>query len=55
MREMENARKDRRVDEEYRDQVERLENMVRRFNEAWGATRNVRAVLVWESLTIAGS
>ncbi|MDA8334943.1 MAG: hypothetical protein M0Z41_08140 [Peptococcaceae bacterium] len=47
---MEEAIKDRPVDEEYRAQVERLENTVRKFNETWGTRRNIKAVLIWESL-----
>ena len=49
IREMEEAVKGRPAKEEYRAQVERLENSVRRFNETWGTRRNVRVVLVWES------
>jgi hypothetical protein len=30
--------------------VERLENTVWKFNETWGTRRDIKAVLVWESL-----
>ena len=44
------AIKGRHVNDEYQAQVEHLENTVRKFNEAWGTKRNVKAVLVWEKL-----
>ncbi len=50
VREMEEAIKGRQADEEYRAQVERLENTVRKFNEAWGTKRNIKAALLWQSL-----
>jgi hypothetical protein len=53
VREMEDAVKGRHVDDEYQAQVEWLENSVRKVNEAWGTSRNIKAVLVWESLASA--
>lgn len=50
VQELQEAIKGRHVDDEYQYQVERLENAVRKFNEAWGARRNIKAVLVWETL-----
>ncbi|HUW65531.1 MAG TPA: hypothetical protein VMW83_12735 [Spirochaetia bacterium] len=55
VRELQEAIADRHVDDEYRSQVERLENTVRKFNETWGATRNIKAILVWESLKAASA
>ncbi|HUW65300.1 MAG TPA: hypothetical protein VMW83_11540 [Spirochaetia bacterium] len=55
VRELREAIKGRHVDEEYRAQVERLENTVRKFNESWGTRRNIKAVLVWESLKAASA
>jgi hypothetical protein len=49
VRELQEAIKGRNVDEEYRAQMERLENTVRKFNETWGTRRNIKATLVWES------
>jgi len=53
VRQLQEAIKGRHVDEEYRVQVERLENSVRKFNEAWGTKR--KAVLVWESVQAASA
>jgi len=50
VQELQEAVKDRHVDDEYRTQVERLENSVKKFNEAWGTRRNIKAVLVWETV-----
>ncbi|MDA8335928.1 MAG: HNH endonuclease signature motif containing protein [Peptococcaceae bacterium] len=55
VQELQEAIKGRHVDEEYRVQMERLENTVRKFNETWETRRNIKAVLVWESLKAASA